>query len=457
MRLPLPKARALQPHISYPAKHEVLSMRHIPPAHLQIAKTKISQPSSNPSADQGSLGEQLRFSANQQHPAKRQKLQEHANSLHARVGVPSGIHSPSLAPNQEGRLQTSTSEQQSDGRDDACFGITIPSLAFHQQGVLRAHTSQRPPGADMGAEPRGNACSLDSSAPAMHQDAMDDALHPPLTGQIGSASNERLLGHAAGPHYPHWHHPDATRRPQPSQHSCHILDDHGPQADARGHGPHQDSLQVNQGLGAFSSNMEVIWRVPMRECVDAAPLVLVQPEDRPFTCSHGRSVSPADVSSMPPAPTPDGTSLPPITATSLPQPLHDRGAVEPDQTSSEMHTLDPRTPPLLVSNQAVSIDRHARHWASKQSCQQPDADCPLPASANQHMVHQASRQESRSERWWVYACSHGGDVVAVEGVSGEPVWETRLPARLNAGMALSQDCLVGSAHLRIAVHLSVSQ
>ncbi|KAK9862387.1 hypothetical protein WJX84_006241 [Apatococcus fuscideae] len=46
---------------------------------------------------------------------------------------------------------------------------------------------------------------------------------------------------------------------------------------------------------------------------------------------------------------------------------------------------------------------------------------------------------SGNTRWWTFACSHGGDVIAVDGPSGETVWETCVPGRAAAGLALSKD------------------
>ena len=42
-------------------------------------------------------------------------------------------------------------------------------------------------------------------------------------------------------------------------------------------------------------------------------------------------------------------------------------------------------------------------------------------------------------RWYAFGCSHGGDVVCIDGFSGKLVWRTRLEARANTGMALTDD------------------
>ena len=42
-------------------------------------------------------------------------------------------------------------------------------------------------------------------------------------------------------------------------------------------------------------------------------------------------------------------------------------------------------------------------------------------------------------RWYALACSHGGDVVCIEGRTGGRVWGGRLPGRANAGLAVTAD------------------
>lgn len=44
---------------------------------------------------------------------------------------------------------------------------------------------------------------------------------------------------------------------------------------------------------------------------------------------------------------------------------------------------------------------------------------------------------------FVFACSHGGDVVCLDGSTGARVWEACLPGHLDAGPALSQDLKAG--------------
>ena len=58
-----------------------------------------------------------------------------------------------------------------------------------------------------------------------------------------------------------------------------------------------------------------------------------------------------------------------------------------------------------------------------------------------HMWHVASMNLLLC-RWYAFGCSHGGDVVCVDGASGQPVWRTRLEDRANTGMALTGDLQV---------------
>jgi len=55
---------------------------------------------------------------------------------------------------------------------------------------------------------------------------------------------------------------------------------------------------------------------------------------------------------------------------------------------------------------------------------------------------QQQQQQQQQQSEWVFACSHGGDVVCVEGQSGRAVWRTTLPARAEAGLTITSDCQV---------------
>lgn len=65
----------------------------------------------------------------------------------------------------------------------------------------------------------------------------------------------------------------------------------------------------------------------------------------------------------------------------------------------------------------------------------------------QQQQHQHQGQQKPGHRQhWVFACSHGGDVVCVEGHLGGLVWEGQLPGRADAGLTISSDCKVPLNH-----------
>lgn len=41
--------------------------------------------------------------------------------------------------------------------------------------------------------------------------------------------------------------------------------------------------------------------------------------------------------------------------------------------------------------------------------------------------------------WWAFGCSHGGEVVCIEGVTGNVVWRAELSGRCDAGLAVTHD------------------
>ena len=75
--------------------------------------------------------------------------------------------------------------------------------------------------------------------------------------------------------------------------------------------------------------------------------------------------------------------------------------------------------------------------------QQQQVQCPL-ASVEKQQLRQSlscikSQQQQQQQSEWVFACSHGGDVVCVEGQSGRAVWRRALPARAEAGLTITSD------------------
>ena len=118
----------------------------------------------------------------------------------------------------------------------------------------------------------------------------------------------------------------------------------------------QSKAEGSQSAPDCSSaeGLHVKWRVPMQDCVDASPLILVQPETA-------------------------------------------------DSVESEAQ---------LDQQEFLRTDTPKSELQSQLQC---------------------------GQRWWVFACSHGGNVIAVDGPSGETVWETSVPGRASAGIAIGND------------------
>lgn len=49
-----------------------------------------------------------------------------------------------------------------------------------------------------------------------------------------------------------------------------------------------------------------------------------------------------------------------------------------------------------------------------------------------------------ASRWFAFACSHGGDVVCVEGETGRLIWTTAINGRAESGLTLTGDLKVVS-------------
>lgn len=45
-------------------------------------------------------------------------------------------------------------------------------------------------------------------------------------------------------------------------------------------------------------------------------------------------------------------------------------------------------------------------------------------------------------RWYAFCCSHGGNVVCIDGGTGAKIWETSVTGRAESGLALSADLKV---------------
>jgi hypothetical protein len=53
--------------------------------------------------------------------------------------------------------------------------------------------------------------------------------------------------------------------------------------------------------------------------------------------------------------------------------------------------------------------------------------------------HAFSGEVGAGFSWWAFACSHGGDVVCVEGAGGRVRWRTALKGRCEAGLSVLPD------------------
>ncbi|KAK9818648.1 hypothetical protein WJX74_008470 [Apatococcus lobatus] len=561
--LPVPKERVLQPNTFYPLDPGESGIDSSLAPH-QPKQGGMLQPCCTHSSDPDQMDRSFSL-APHLNPAKRQKLQH-----------------------------TTVQLQRNDAKGGAHCQINSPSSHLH---ILQQDSLDQ-------LQPAGNVGTQSSThAPALNPDQQDRRqeshlhLQQPFQPHVHeTSSRQQIASHDRGPRYPHWHHPDATCRPQPSYHGGEVLGAHGYSrgfqaagaaitsqalsettrysantADVTGaqshlHGPiseghavmdnfkaeeQSDSMREHPSRqdadgetcrlheraehetsrGASSGCMKVIWRVPMRECVDASPLVLIQPASCQTSPPHGRPVRPGHVSmspslatpQLPPkssptqataalgpvglcpemrVPTPAGSLIPPQAVSSsshslhcmepqdLPvlasaNPLQEMGTAATADSISHAVQLgknDPGSSPHLMAHAQSSSPKlqqglHSSMVPEHQSLQQsvgedlhlstPDVvsktctslpvlgsakPCPIapaypghdrcqPILEHQAVRRQACRQPSRMGCWWAFACSHGGDVIAVDGASGELVWETRLASRLNAGIALSNDNL----------------
>ncbi|CAL8461978.1 g1509 [Coccomyxa elongata] len=63
----------------------------------------------------------------------------------------------------------------------------------------------------------------------------------------------------------------------------------------------------------------------------------------------------------------------------------------------------------------------------------------LAAAADPSCVADSTRQQASKLplRWYAFGCSHGGDVVCIDGASGSPVWKTCIEGRAESGLTLT--------------------
>ena len=54
-------------------------------------------------------------------------------------------------------------------------------------------------------------------------------------------------------------------------------------------------------------------------------------------------------------------------------------------------------------------------------------------------------------RWYAFCCSHGGDIVCLDGETGARIWGTSVLGRAESGLVLSADLKVNLSNVMILV------
>ena len=166
--------------------------------------------------------------------------------------------------------------------------------------------------------------------------------------------------------------------------------------------------------------LKCVWRVKLKECVDASPVVLVT--------SHPEARLPQQMGRA-----------------SQQQQLQEHGHTEAGcgpqglplqpQLGDEQHGQQQQQhkdqDQLQQQNRQQQQDQEQRRQHQHQ--QRHD---------RQHQQLHQDPQQQKQQQQWVFGCSHGGDVVCVEGHSGRAVWGAVLPARAEAGLSITADCKV---------------
>ena len=148
--------------------------------------------------------------------------------------------------------------------------------------------------------------------------------------------------------------------------------------------PQQQQQQQQQS--SLARSVSCCWRVKLKECIDASPLVLVTA----------------------------GTS-------------HPSGKqAQPPQPKANQHQQQQQQQQQQPQDRVVCVEQQQRQCAAAHAEEQ----------------QQQEWQQVQQQQEWVFACSHGGDVVCVEGQQGRAIWRVLLPARAEAGLAITPDCQV---------------
>lgn len=212
---------------------------------------------------------------------------------------------------------------------------------------------------------------------------------PPLHLQAQEAGPPAKLRRLQSP-APAWQHGPAQQ-----QHEPRSLPRPAPLAPA-GQGVRRSAAEPAEPVARRSSSegkappATPLWQVWMHECVDAAPVVLCQQRAQPLAATQP-VVRPEPRSG--PAPQADSTTR---SAAASRRPCDTAGAVHVASSQGERCRLEATPPAELLPG-----------W-----------------------------------RTHVFACSHAGVVVCVQGDSGQLVWHATLPGRAEAGLIISSNLQV---------------
>ncbi|BDA41299.1 probable enterobactin synthase component F at N-terminal half [Coccomyxa sp. Obi] len=262
-----------------------------------------------------------------------------------------------FVPNKRPRLIRQEPEQESGGAD---WMLTQPDPALGGAVLQSCGRVSFRPAAVSGADVQ-SAAALPAGGPSALAAAAMSA-HPPTLPSVAETGSDQTAGtqqqHSAQ------HRDIDTEEAEASQQQLAGLRDDAAQeiedrlCAKRGWEVPGAEQGVTEGEGHDTTTDGKAWRVSLRDCVDASPVILVQ--------SAWSSQS------------------------------------APGHLSSQQSALSATANP---SGRADSADQQA-------------GKLPL--------------------RWYAVGCSHGGDVVCIDGGSGTPVWKTCIEGRADSGLTLTR-------------------
>ena len=163
------------------------------------------------------------------------------------------------------------------------------------------------------------------------------------------------------------------------------------------------------------------WRCKLKECIDASPVVLVtcSPEDIAQQQLCDSQIASWQLQSARSVPAQDQQHL-----------LHSTQHCTQQQQQHQQHQE-------VFQHCPQDLHQHCQQQQKQEQQQQQHAQ-----QQQQRRLQKQQWQQPGVTREWVLACSHGGDVVCVDGQSGRAVWRAVLPARAEAGLTVTSDCKV---------------